>query len=152
MPNRMRPSDGSLPPVKGQSRRLASRRPTRPVSRQNEKAGDSVSGPSHFTATLRQLVEYLEQPGATLAAADAHRHHGVLRLAALAFHQYMPGQPGACHAEGMPDSDRAAIHIVLGGIDMQRIAAIETLAGERLVQLPEVDVVDLHAETLEQAR
>src|ERR1700726_1941003 len=43
----------------------------------------------------------LEQPGAALPAADAHRDDAPLRLAAAAFLQDVAGQAGAGHAEGM---------------------------------------------------
>src|SRR5579864_4113286 len=94
----------------------------------------------------------LEQPGAALPAADAHRHHAPFGLAAAAFLQNVPGQACAGHAEGMADRDRTAIDVVFGGIDAELVAAIQALARERLVQLPDVDVVDLQAMALQQFR
>ena len=57
----------------------------------------------------------LEQPGLALAAADAHRHHDMLRTAALALDERMPGQPGSAHAVGMADRDGAAVHQPVAG-------------------------------------
>ena len=64
----------------------------------------------------------------------------------------MADEPRPAHAEGMADRDRAAIDVDLLGIDAERVAAIERLRGEGLVQLPEVDVGDLQAVALQQAR
>src|SRR5262249_42095230 len=94
----------------------------------------------------------LEQAGATLAAADAHRDHTPFGLATMAFLQDVAGQPRTGHAERVADRDRAAVHIVLGRVDAEPVAAIEALAGEGLVQLPDVDSVDLEAMALQQLR
>src|SRR5262249_48724698 len=98
------------------------------------------------------LLIDLERAGATLAATDARRHHAPLGLAPAAFLQGVDGGPGAGHAEGMADRDRAAIDVVLLGIDAELVARIEALAGEGLVELPEIDVVDLQAMALEKLR
>src|SRR6201989_1490136 len=74
----------------------------------------------------------LEQAGAALAAADAHGHHAPLGLAAVTFLQDVAGEPRAGHAEGMADRDRAAVDVVLFGIDAEPVARIEALAGEGL--------------------
>ena len=58
----------------------------------------------------------------------------------------------ARHAIGMADGDRAAIHIELVVRNAELVGAIEHLAGEGLVQLPQIDVVDLQAVAFEQAR
>ena len=94
----------------------------------------------------------LEQPCAALAAADAHRDDAPLGLAAGAFLQQVAGAACAGHAERMADRDRAAVDVVLGRIDAELVARVEALAGEGLVQLPEVDVVDLEAVALQQLR
>src|SRR5277367_1661583 len=94
----------------------------------------------------------LEQPRAALAAADAHGDDAPLGLAAVAFLQDVAGETRAGHAEGMADRDRAAIDVVFGGIDAEPVAAIEALAGEGFVQLPDVDIVDLQTLALEQFR
>src|SRR5689334_1288366 len=94
----------------------------------------------------------LEQARAALTAADAHRHHAPLRLATRTFLQQMAGETRAGHAEGMTDRDRAAVDVVLGGIDAELVAAVQALAGKGLVELPEIDVVDLQPGALQQLR
>ena len=53
--------------------------------------------------------QHLEQRSRPHAATDAHRHHDMLRAAALAFDQRVHRAAGTGHAVGMADSDRAAI-------------------------------------------
>ena len=62
----------------------------------------------------------------------------------------MAREPRAGHAEGMADRDRAAVDVVFRRIDAELVAAVEALAGERLIELPEIDVVDLEAMALQQ--
>src|SRR5258706_4350865 len=93
-----------------------------------------------------------KQAGAALAAADAHRHHAPFRLAPAALLEDVAGQPRAGHAEGMTDRDPAAIDGVLVVIDAELIARIEALAGERLVELPDVDIIHLQTLALQQLR
>ena len=63
-----------------------------------------------------------------------------------------PDQPGAAHAVRMADGDRAAVDVEAVVGDAEPIAAVDHLHGERFVQLPEVDVLDLRAGLLEQLR
>src|SRR5271156_5064617 len=93
-----------------------------------------------------------EQAGAALAAADAHRHHAPLGLAPTTFLQDVAGQPRAGHSEGMADRDRAAVDIVLFRIDAELVARVQALAGKRLVELPDIDILHLHAGALEKLR
>src|SRR6185295_8565307 len=92
------------------------------------------------SAMLRMLLQYFEQARGPHAAADAHRHHAELGLAPPALEQQMAGHARARHAIRMANRDRAAINVEFGRIDAQRVGAIERLAGERLVQLPQIDV------------
>src|SRR5580693_1511403 len=94
----------------------------------------------------------LEQPRSALATADAHGHNAPLGLATVALLQDMAGEPCAGHAKRMADSDRAAVDVVFLGIDTELVTRIEALAGERFVQLPDVDVADLQAMALQQLR
>ena len=130
--------------------------------RQVEPAGSAVDvavqrlhhpedEPGQWAAPLRRL-EDLEQARAAHAAADAHGDHHVLGAAALAFLQDVAGQARAGHAEGVADGDGAAVDVVLLRVDAQLVAAVEALAGEGLVQLPKVDVVDLQAVAFQEAR
>ena len=52
----------------------------------------------------------------------------------------------------MADGDGTAIDVVLLGVDAKLVAAVEALAGESFVQLPQVDVIDLEARALQKAR
>ena len=62
----------------------------------------------------------------------------------------MADQPRAGHAERMADRDRAAIDVVRVGIDAEVIAAIEALAGERLIEFPQADIRDRQPGAVEQ--
>src|SRR5882724_10467217 len=94
----------------------------------------------------------LEQPRRPHAAADAHGDDRVPGAAPLAFDQDMPGHARAAHAERVADRDRAAIDIELVHRNAEAVAAIEHLAGERLVQFPQIDIVHFHAGALQQLR
>src|SRR6476646_5962092 len=102
-------------------------------------------------SSRRSAIDF-KQAGAALAAADAHRHDAPLRLAPAAFLQDMAGETRTGHAEGMADRDRAAVDVVLLRIDAELVARIEALAGESLIELPEIDVVDLQTMALQQLR
>src|SRR4051794_24711134 len=104
------------------------------------------------TVTGRRLLQHLEKPRRAHAAADAHGDDRVLRLAAAAFNQSVAGEARARHAVGMAHRDRAAVDIDLVGVDAELVAAIQHLHRESFVQLPQADVVDGQAMTLEQAR
>src|SRR6476659_11094189 len=112
--------------------------------------GSSLSVVS-FPAKAGSAVD-LKQACAALAATDAHGDDAPLGLAPASFLQDVAGEPRAGHAEGMTDGDRAAVDVVLLGIDAELVARIEALAGEGLVQFPDVDVVDLQPMTLQQLR
>src|SRR6476620_12782833 len=104
------------------------------------------------SAELTNSAIDLEQSRAALAAADAHGDDAPLGLAATSLLQDVAGQSRAGHAEGVADRDRAAVDVVLLGIDAELVAGIETLAGKGLVELPDVDIVDLQAVALQQFR
>src|SRR5258708_22459834 len=93
-----------------------------------------------------------KQAGAALAAADAHGHDGPLGLAPTALLQNVARQPRAGHPERVADGDRAAVDVVLVGIDAKLVTGIEALAGKRLVELPKIDIVDFQAMALQQLR
>src|SRR3954447_24078548 len=83
-----------------------------------------------------------EQAGGPHAAADAHRHDDPAHAAATALEQRMPDEAAAGHAVRVADRDAAAVDVELLGIDLERVAAVDDLAGERLVELPQADVLD----------
>src|SRR5262245_12872393 len=96
------------------------------------------------------LLHDLEQAGSAHAAADAHGDDHVLGLAAAAFDQDMAGAARAGHAEGMADRDRAAVDVELLVGDAELVAAVEHLHREGLVQFPQIDVVHLEPEALQE--
>src|SRR5437867_731423 len=75
---------------------------------------------------------------------------GVIGNSLAVFLQDVAGETRAGHAEGMADRDRAAVDVVLLGVDAELVARIQALASEGFVQLPEIDVVDLEAMALQQ--
>src|SRR5262249_10769440 len=101
---------------------------------------------------IRPLAVRLEESRGALTAAHAHRHHAVPGLAAKELVGDRADHARARHAERMTDRDRAAVDVELRGIDAELIATVNDLRGERLVQLPHVDVVDLEAVTLQELR
>src|SRR5437764_3179235 len=110
-----------------------------------KQRGDDLPRCLWWLTSSRSSAINLEQTGAALPAADAHGHHAPLGFAPTALLQNVAGEPRAGHAEGMADRNRAAVDVVLVGIDAELIARIETLAGKGLIELPQIDVVDLHA-------
>ena len=62
----------------------------------------------------------------------------------------MAHHAGARHAVRVADRDGAAIDVEDVVVDAQPVAAVERLHGEGLVELPQVDVVDAQAVTLQQ--
>src|SRR5262245_56052672 len=98
-----------------------------------------------FCEASLNVSAQLEQPGRPLAAADAHRHDAVPDLAPLHLVGQRADQARAGHAVGVAERNRAAVDVQLLRVDPQAIAAVDDLHGERLVQLPQVDVADRQA-------
>src|SRR5258705_2604156 len=94
----------------------------------------------------------LEQASRALAAADAHGDDGVFDAAPFALDQRVPGHACARHAVGVTDGDRSAIDVEAIHWDAEPVAAVDDLAGEGLVQLPQADVLEVHARSLEETR
>src|SRR5450631_1765452 len=114
-------------------------------------AGSSPAMTSFATSSrAKNSAVDFKQAGAALAAADAHGDDAPFGLAPAALLQDVAGEPCAGHPEGMADGDRAAIDVVLLGIDAELVARIQALAGEGFVELPEVDIADLEAVALQQ--
>src|ERR1700682_666221 len=91
-----------------------------------------------------------KQARAALAAADAHRHDAPLCLATAPLLQEVAGQPRAGHPERVADGDRAAVDVVLVGIDAKLVTRIEALAGKGLGEFPNIDIVDFKTMALQQ--
>src|SRR5215203_187245 len=98
------------------------------------------------------LMHHLEQAGGAHAAADAHGADDVFRALAAALDEGVPDHPGSRHAIRVADGDGAAVDVVLCRIDAEAVAAVERLHGERLVELPQADVVDGEPVLLEELR
>ena len=100
---------------------------------------------------LPALVQVdLEQARGSHAAADAHRDHDVLLAAALAFDERVHHDARTAHAVRMTDRDRTAVDVQLLVRDAERVAAVDRLHRERLVEFPRTDVVDREPVALEQ--
>src|SRR2546425_291299 len=95
---------------------------------------------------------HLEQARRAHAAADAHGADDVARAAALALDERVADHARAAHAVRMADGDGAAVDVQLLHRDSELVAAVDHLHGERLVQLPEIDLAHRDAGALEQAR
>src|ERR1019366_7352870 len=93
-----------------------------------------------------------EEACAAHAAADAHGDDYVLYAAAFSFDEGVAHHAGAAHAVGVADRDGAAVDVELVARDVEPVAAVDHLHCERLVQLPEADVVHLEAVALEELR
>src|SRR5215831_7842896 len=95
---------------------------------------------------------YLKQPGGAHAAADAHGDDSALGAAAPPFDQDMAGHARSAHATGVADRDRTAVDIETFLRDAKPIAAIQQLAGESFVKLPQIDVVNIEPLPRQQLR
>src|SRR6267378_3172478 len=99
-----------------------------------------------------RLLHDLKQPGRAHAAADAHRDDDLFGAAPLAFDERVADEPLAGHPVWMSDGNRAAVDVQSIVGDAQAVATVDHLDGERFVQLPQIDVLDLRAGLLEQLR
>src|SRR2546425_191058 len=94
----------------------------------------------------------LEQSRRAHAAADAHGADDVARAAALALDERVADHARAAHAVRMADGDGAAVDVQFLHRDSELVAAVDHLHGERLVQLPEIDLAHRDAGALQKAR
>src|ERR1700748_2538198 len=97
----------------------------------------------------RAVSAHLEQSCGSLAAANAHRDDDILHATAPPLDERMPYETCTRCTVRMADRDGTAIHVqaVIG--DAQPIAAINDLHGERFVELPQPNILELHTRTLE---
>ena len=96
--------------------------------------------------------EHFEQPSRAHAAADAHGDDDVPDFPAPSLDQRVPDEPCATHAVWVANRDRATVDIEPVRRNAETIAAVEGLDGEGLVELPQPDVIDVEAGSLEQPR
>src|SRR5262245_16066268 len=105
--SRLRSQESDQRPLGSRSMAFAARQKTRRTAPRFSRVMVLSASPRRFGSAIN-----LEQPGAALPAADAHRHHAPFGLATAAFLQNVASEPRAGHAEGMADRDRAAIDVV----------------------------------------
>src|SRR5208282_2766889 len=94
-------------------------------------------------ARPRCVLINLKQAGGAHAAADAHGNDCELGAAPLTLDQRVAGHARAAHAVRVADRDRAAVDVEPLLRNAEPVAAIQHLAGERLVELPQIDIADL---------
>src|SRR5688500_1237520 len=87
----------------------------------------------------------LDKPRRAHAAADAHRAHRQTRVPAFALDQGVTRESGARHAVWVSERDRATVHVEPVVRNAKLVSTIEDLHGERLIELPQVDIGDLLA-------
>src|SRR5207245_4096360 len=80
----------------------------------------------------------------------AYRNDDLPSAARLALERRGPDGRRPGNSVGVADRDGAAIDIVPLGIDAEPVAAVESLHGKGLVELPETDVLDLEPMLLQQ--
>src|SRR5256885_5020112 len=83
---------------------------------------------------------HFEQARRPLATANAHRHDHEPRAAALAFDECVTREACAADAIGMADRNRAAVDVQALVRNAEAISAIQHLASECFIELPEIDV------------
>ena len=150
-----------LEPVRGADKIITAGNATQPnfiampvakVTRYSRQPESRLTDAASATSSTALTSVDFEQTRRAHSAADAHGDDDMFRAAALAFDQCVARQTCAAHSVGVADRDRAAVHIqdLVGNAEL--VLAIEHLDREGLVQLPQVDVVDLQAEAIEQLR
>src|SRR5262245_54135507 len=100
-------------------------------------------------AVLQRSLRALDQYRDPLAAADARRGDPPALLAAPELDQERQDEPGAGGAQRVPEADRPAVHVHPVAIQPQVLLDREILAGERLVDLEEIDVGEREPGALE---
>ena len=98
-----------------------------------------------YEFSVLHCIHPFENSGGALAAAHAHGHHAVLRIAALHLAQDGGGELGAGAAQRMAQRDGAAVHIDFLRIEAGLLDHRQRLHGECLVQFDDADVVELQA-------
>src|SRR5262245_14454313 len=101
----------------------------------------SADEPTTQLGRFQQPLRDLEETGGAHAAADAHGADDVADAAALALDEGVADHPRAAHAVGVADRDGAAVDVEPLHRDAEPVATVDHLHRERLVELPEADVV-----------
>src|ERR1700678_239311 len=122
----------------------------RPRPREPPVTRTTLSFSSNSSRT--PISNHLEQPGGTLAAADAHGDDHQLGATPPTFDERVSGEARAADPVGMTDRDGTAIDVQPLVRNAQLIAAVKYLTGEGLVQLPQIDVADFVTRALHKPR
>src|SRR5262249_10659501 len=85
------------------------------------------------------LREVCEDAGGAHASSDAHGHESVAGVPAFEFTNDRGGQLCAGAAQGVPERNRSAVGIDLGGIESGFLNNGKRLRGKRFVELDDVD-------------
>src|SRR2546428_4352700 len=93
--------------------------------------------------------EALDDRRDPLTEPDAEGAEPVPQALALELVEEGRQEPRAGRPEGMAQRDRAAVHVDRRGVEPEGLDRREGDGGERLVDLPQVDVVDREARFLE---
>ena len=86
-----------------------------------------------FLFVCAQVLAGLYQTGGALASRNTHGHNAITTTGAFQLTQNTTHHPRARHTKGMTDGDTAAIHVVLGIVDIEEVPAVDTLRCECLV-------------------
>src|SRR3954454_9886103 len=114
------------------------------MAKTKTRAKNSSSGVTRCSPTPSTWVPLggdLDDHVVALAAARADRGAAEPAAAALELERERPEDPGAGGADRMAERDGAAVHVDLVLVDAEHPDRVEHHGGERLVDLPEVDVV-----------
>src|SRR5713101_9861968 len=98
----------------------------------------------------RGLVRVPKERGDPLAAANAHRDDSPFGLPPFELVGQFHREDGPGGAHRMAEGDGAAVRVDLLGVDFELADDGHRLGGEGFVQLHEIDIVDRHADFLEQ--
>ena len=81
-----------------------------------------------------------DDEGVALAAAAAERRRADAAAATLELERQVQGDPGAGHADRVPQGDRAAVDVDLVGVEAELLGRGQPDRRERLVDLDQVEV------------
>ena len=96
---------------------------------------------THVTRVVASVD--LDETGGALASTDTHGDDAPLGAAALALLQDVAGAARAGHAEGVADGDRAAVDVVLLGIDTKLVTAVEALRRKGFVEFASNNILHI---------
>ena len=108
------------------------------------------AGPDSDSQQSGVSIGAFEQDRRALPSSDAHGDDPVARFLAGHFVGEGADHARTGHSEWMTDGDRATVDIEFFWVNAHAIAAIDDLDSESLVQLPEINVIQTQAATIEE--